>query len=407
MTDLTGKTISKYQLLELIDQQGATYIYKGFDPGANRYVAVKVLKSEYASNPDKARIFESQSQLLAKMNHPNILPIYDAGRDGEVLYRAMPYLESGSVEKHLSTFYNPMKALGLLAGVKEGLNSIHSQGYVHGNLDPAHMMLDPNDNPMLSNFGLTVPLSGKTNAYMAPEQVQGAAVDRRADVYGLGVLLYTLLIGQAPPAGVTVSPRSVRSDIPASVEQVILKAMAQNPDARFQTEDAFYGALDSALRPVAPPPQPTAAPPPQAVQPAPQQKSGSNWVGILLGILVVIALCIAAGVFFPQIKEAISGTEVPPVVTEPVQPPPIEPTKPPEAKPTKPPVEKPTEPPADSGTPVNLPALPEDGGGSKLPDICASVGMLGGTALFGFIWTSRRRQKGAPDFDDDYLDDLD
>jgi len=402
MTNLTGKTLGKYQLLELIDQLGATDVYKGNDPAANRYVAVKVLKSEYASNPDKMRLFESQSELLAKMNHPNVLPIYDAGKDGEFLYRAMPYLESGSVEKHLSNYYNPMKALSLLAGVKEGLNYIHSQGYIHGNLNPTHILLNPNGNPMLSNFGLTVPISGQTNAFMAPEQVQGGAVDRRADIYGLGVLLYTLLVGQAPPAGTIVSPRSARSDIPQAVEHVILKAMAQNPDARFQTVNDFYGALDSALRPVTPQPQPAAAAPQQAPQPVQQQKSGTNWVGILLGVLVVVALCIAAGVFFPQIKQAITGTEV--VAPAPTQPAAtrIPAEKPPtQAPPQQPPATKIPSNPGQPTIPVDEGVqLPENGdGGNPLSGICSSVGLVGGFALVGFVWTSRRRRN-----DDEYFD---
>ena len=100
---------------------------------------------------------------------------------------------------------------------------------------------------MLTDFGLPQRVGVPTNVYMSPEQVQGGAVDRRSDIYTLGVLLYEMLVGEPPPAGSVVSPRARRPDLPQDLEKVIFKAMAQNPDQRYQTAAEFSQALDEAL----------------------------------------------------------------------------------------------------------------------------------------------------------------
>jgi serine/threonine protein kinase len=168
--------------------------------------------------------------------------------------------------------------------------------------------LDEMLHPMLSDFGLPARVGAAVSPYLAPEQVQGGIVDRRADIYALGVLLYTTLVGAEPPAGMVVSPRSRRPDIPESVERVIFKAMAQNPDQRFQSATEFLSAMQTAFESPLPAPQPVYAPPPPPPPPpaaAPTQtisqtvnvggeKKGTNWVGLLIGVIFVLILCIGA-----------------------------------------------------------------------------------------------------------------
>jgi len=154
MSELIGKTIGQYQLVELIEDTGTSWIYKGFQPNMNRYVAVKVLKS---LDPAAVGTFDQQNALLAQIQHPNILPIIDSGQVDGLAYRVLRYVESGVLRDHLFEYYDPRKAAGLISGVVAGLEKIHAQGYVHGNLEPGNIYLDENGAPLLTDFGLPKP----------------------------------------------------------------------------------------------------------------------------------------------------------------------------------------------------------------------------------------------------------
>ena len=238
MSDLIGKTLDQYQITELIQETSSTLVYKGFQPNMNRYVAVNVLKSQDSA---AVQAFRQQNELLAQIQHPNILPIYDSGQAEGQVYRVMRYAEGGDLQDHIMQYYDPGEAAGLLSGVVAGLDEIHAQGWVHGNLEPSNIYLDQAGQPMLTDFGMPKASSAPITPYMSPEQVQGGIVDKRTDVYALGVLLYTLVVGETPPAGTVVSPRAKRPNLPDSVEKVILKAIAQNPDTRFQSAREFQG----------------------------------------------------------------------------------------------------------------------------------------------------------------------
>lgn len=169
------------------------------------------------------------------------------------------------------------QALGLIAGLTEALEYIQRQGYVHGNLKPSNIFLDENRRPLLTDFGQPQHAGSPPTPYMSPEQVQGGVVDHRSDVYSLGVLLYEMLVGQVPPMGAVASPRAHRPDLPDGVERAILKAMAQNPEARFQSASEFRNTLDAALRPIAPSQQSVPQQPVQTQQPyPPPAKKGSE-----------------------------------------------------------------------------------------------------------------------------------
>ena len=245
--------------------------------------------------------------------------------------------------------------------------------------------------------------------YISPEQVQGGAIDRRTDVYALGVLLYTLLVGEAPPAGVVASPRAKRPDLPESIDRVVFKALAQNPDARFQSPVEFRNALDLALRPVAPTVQPTPVQPAATSQatPPPAKKS-TNWMTItLVGVVVVAVVCLCAvalGLVMdgtiarstPAPTQPIEVTVVLPTneprPTKPEQPAPTEPPELPEptAPPIEPPPTEPVEPaPTEPGEQPDQ-GLPPSG---NLPDLCGSAGFIGGAAILGGVRMTRKRRK--------------
>jgi serine/threonine protein kinase len=386
MTELIGKNVGQYQIIELILDTSEAQLYKGFQPNMNRYVAVKVLKSQ---DPASVQAFTQQNELLAQFQHPNILPIIDSGQSEGVTYRILRYVEDGLLRDHLFQYRDPRKAAGLISRIVEGLEKIHAQGLVHGNLEPNNIFLDEGGQPLLTDFGLPKTPGAPVTPYMSPEQTQGAIVDRRTDVYALGVLLYEMLTGETPPPGVVVSPRAKRPDLPESVERVILKAMAQNPDARFQSAREFQNALTTALQPVVPAQTPAPQQPaPQPVQPAsppPPAARKTNWAAIILGIVLVIVICGGLGLILGWWSNQEGET-------------PTEPTSPPaEIIPTDAPPE-PTEPPEPTQEPEATqppePTTPPEGGEPpQLPEVCNSTGFVGGFFVLGSFLMVRKRSR--------------
>ncbi len=388
MSELTGKTIGQYQIVELIEETDSALLYKSFQPNMNRYVTVKILKPNLARDPAAVGAFTQQNELLAQIQHPNILPIIDSGQAEGLVYRVLRFVEGGLLRDHLFEYYDLRKAVGMISGIVEGLEKIHSQGYVHGNLEPSNIFLDAGGRALLTDFGIPKTPGAPITPYMSPEQVQDGVVDRRTDVYALGVLLYEMLTGEAPPAGVAASPRAKRPDLPESVEKVIFKAMAQNPDARFQSAGEFQKAITAALQPGVPAqtsgPQPVTPPPAQPAPPPPPAPKKTNWAAILLGVVLVIVVCGGSVLLFNWWSNQ-DGEEVP---VEPTAPPAeVVPTQAPE--PTQPP--EPTRDPGESEPPSPEHPIEPPSGGPDLPDICNSAGFAGGFFILGGILTVRKR----------------
>ena len=278
-----------------------------------------------------------------------------------------------------------------------GLEYIHGQGFIHGNLKATNTYLDAQGRVLLSEFGLSQPAGETSDPYRSPEQVQGGLVDKRTDVYALGVLLFELLTGGPPPAGVVASPRARRPDLPEAVERVVLKAMAQNPDQRFQSAAAFREALEQAVQvPGAPPQAPAAGAPAPTPTPAPtisqsvqvQQPKGANWAAIILAIVLVVVCLGSLFLILPNLLDG-EGAAPPPEAT--LEQPTLEPLPTDPPQPTEPP-DEPGEPPPSEQLPEIPEQLPEDPGG-QLPDICGSIGGAGLLALFGVV-ASHKRRKG-------------
>lgn len=387
MSELIGKTLGQYQIIELLDGTGEVSTYKGFQPNMNRYVAIKVLKSQ---DPAAVQAFTQQSELLAQIQHPNILPIVDSGQAEGLTYRVLRFMEGSTLRNHLFEYADLRKASGLIAGIVEGLEQIHAQGLVHGNLEPGNIYLDEGVRALLTDFGLPKAPGAPLTPYMSPEQTQGNIVDRRSDIYALGVLLYEMLIGETPPAGVVVSPRAKRPDLPEAVEKIILKAMAQNPDARFQSASEFRNALSASLQPVVPAqtsvPQQPVSQPAQPAPPPPAPKK-TNWAAIILGIFVVILICGGIGLLIGwwnnQDGEVPVEPTAPPAEIVPTEAPP-EATR--EPRPTRTP--RPTR---DPGEPAPENPIEPPEGGAELPGICGSGGFAGGFFILGSFLMFRKQ----------------
>jgi serine/threonine protein kinase len=268
---LTGQTLGQYRLLEQVGRGGMATVYRGYQPALERYVAIKILPTYLAHEPNFAARFEREAKSAARLNHPHILPVYDFGREGELNYIVMRYVEAGTLKEMLGEPLELERAVELTAQIGAALDYAHRHGVVHRDVKPANVLMDEEGWPLLSDFGLARMMEASvqltktgvgvgTPAYMSPEQGQGLAVDGRTDVYSLGVVLYEMLTGRVPfeaetPMAVVLKhitaplplPRQVNPSIPEAVERVILRALAKDPDDRYPTVGEMVAALREAV----------------------------------------------------------------------------------------------------------------------------------------------------------------
>lgn len=320
MAELIGKSIGQYQILEFIARGVTSYVYKGFQPSMNRYVAIKVLSPAEARHYDRINEFHNLARIMAQFDHPNILRVYDDGQEGQLAFVVSRYVTGGTLKEQMARFRSPQAALQILRPITEALMYIHNQEHVHGNLKPENVLLEEGK-PLLIDFGSHV-VPVVRDVYHSPEQAQGSYIDSRTDVYALGVLLFEMLVGTAPKVGTLPAPRHYRPDLPEAVEKVILKAMATNPAYRFQDVNEFYQALATAV-PAAQPSVPTThpirqQPAPTPPQPVSQQASYPTqepvrdntfilWV-MLIALLGLITACVLGVIFF-DLQDIFPGSE--------------------------------------------------------------------------------------------------
>lgn len=272
MPDLEeGYTLGPYRVEGHLGQGGMATVYKAYQPTLDRYVAIKVLPAHRAHEPGFARRFAREARAAARLTHPHILPVYDFGQEGDLLYIVMQYVEGRTLKEMLGQPMDLQTIADIISQVARALDYAHQRGVIHRDVKPSNVLIDENGWALLADFGLArmmesseqLTASGEgigTPAYMSPEQGQGLKVDARTDVYSLGVMLYEMLTGRVPyeaetPMGVILkhiseplpSPRSLRPDLPEAVEQVVLKAMAKKPGDRYASAGEMARALTEAL----------------------------------------------------------------------------------------------------------------------------------------------------------------
>lgn len=252
------KQIQGYELRERIGTGGFGAVYRAYQTTIGRDVAIKVILPDRANQPDFIRRFESEAQLIARLEHPHIVPLHDYWRDPEGAYLVMRWLRGGSLRDALEKgAFEPRAAVLLLDQVAEALAFAHRAQVIHRDIKPGNILLDEDGNAYLSDFGIAKDLnlpSSQTESnvilgsmdYISPEQARSEPVTARTDIYSLGVTLYEIITGQHPFPNVTSIERlykhindplpqiaTLNPDIQSAVNQVIQKATAKNPDHRY------------------------------------------------------------------------------------------------------------------------------------------------------------------------------
>jgi eukaryotic-like serine/threonine-protein kinase len=271
MNALVGRSLGQFRIVERIGAGGMATVFKAYQPNLDRYVAIKVLPAYHARDPVFVKRFVQEARAVAKLVHPNILQIHDFGEQDNITYIVMEYVEGGTLKDRLRHPIAVPDAVDYMIQAAEGLNCAHNNGIVHRDVKPANMLLRKDGYLLLSDFGIAKILEGTTNLtrvgtgigtpqYMSPEQGTGQAVDRRSDIYSLGIVLFHCLAGRVPftaenPLSITVKhlndPLPVEmlrtAAVPAPIEQVVVKMAAKAPQDRYQTTDELISALTGAL----------------------------------------------------------------------------------------------------------------------------------------------------------------
>ncbi len=265
-----GTELGGYRILEQLGRGGTSVVYRAEHVRLGRQAALKLL-SPGLGDLDFTDRFLRESRLAASLDHPSIVPVYDAGEEEGLLYIAMAYVE-GTDLKALVTQEGPLplrRALGIAGQVASALDAAHERGLVHRDVKPANILVSPDDRAYLSDFGAVKELAsgGMTRTgsfvgtieYCAPEQIEGGAVDARTDVYALGCVLWECLTGTPPfhrPTEVAVlnahlhaePPKLAREvpELPAGLEPVLAKALAKDPLDRYGSCGTFLAAARAA-----------------------------------------------------------------------------------------------------------------------------------------------------------------
>jgi len=267
----------RYELREQLGAGGMAEVFLGRDRVLGRTIAVKTLLTQYGGDPHFIERFRLEAQHAAALNHPNIVSVYDTGSDNGTHYIVMEYVE-GKTLRDIIREEGPLlpeRVAEIGADVCAGLSFAHSHGIVHRDIKPANIMVTPGGSVKVADFGIARAVSGDTVTqtamvlgtaqYFSPEQAQSAPVDARSDIYSLGVVLYEMLTRQVPFTGSSpvaiaykhvkeapVLPSRLNPDVPPALESIVMKAMAKNPDNRYQNAQEMREDLLRALhgRPV-------------------------------------------------------------------------------------------------------------------------------------------------------------
>jgi tRNA A-37 threonylcarbamoyl transferase component Bud32 len=256
----------RYKIEEPLGVGGSSQVYLARDQALNRDVALKVLDPAAAADGNLRRMFVKEARALAQLSHPNIVAVYDVGEVDDSPFIVMEYLAGGSMKQRIEQV-GPLKtadAVRIAVEVANGLAFAHSKGIIHADLKPANILFDANDTAKICDFGIArnpqedadTPQLYATAMYVAPERVEGKSATVQSDVYGLGLVLYEGLVGKPPFTSTNASvllrdhvvrqpvpPSHLRPSLPRELDSVALKALAKQPNLRYQKASDFATAL--------------------------------------------------------------------------------------------------------------------------------------------------------------------
>lgn len=271
--DLPRTLAARYRLDALIGVGGFGRVYRGFDTWLDRPVAVKVPRADRPVGDEEVDQCRIEAKKVARLRHPNIVPVHDVGRDGGSCFIVSEWIEGMDLATRIRDGRLPHReAARIVAEVAEALGHAHAHGYVHRDIKPANILLDGAGRAYLTDFGIAVVEeellrdvgAAGTLPYMAPEGLDDALgpADHRADIYALGVTFYEALTGRRPftaaspldireqiLAGAVPPPRSIDAGIPEALERACLRCLARGPEDRYQGADALAADLRTSLSP--------------------------------------------------------------------------------------------------------------------------------------------------------------
>jgi serine/threonine protein kinase/formylglycine-generating enzyme required for sulfatase activity len=276
MTNLIGQSLGRYHILEQLGEGGMATVYKAYDTRLERDVAIKVIRRGAFPSEQLDRIlkrFEREAKALAKLSHPNIIKVIDYGEHENSPYLVMEYLPGGTLKTRLGRPMPWQEAARIVIPIAEALDYAHEQKIIHRDIKPSNILLTAKGQPMLTDFGIakmleteeTATLTGTgigvgTPEYMSPEQWTGTTTTQ-SDIYSLGVVLYEIVTGRKPymadtPAAILLKqaseplprPGKFVSNVPSSLENILIKALARDPQNRYKTMQAFSDALQKLVQ---------------------------------------------------------------------------------------------------------------------------------------------------------------
>ncbi|CAM3719979.1 Stk1 family PASTA domain-containing Ser/Thr kinase [Cohnella lubricantis] len=272
---MIGQTLGgRYELLARIGGGGMALVYKARDILLNRFVAVKVLRQQFANDDDFVRRFRREAQAAASLSHPNIVSIYDVGQEDDTHYIVMELVEGHNLNEIIRD-RAPLQveeAVRIAAQICDALDHAHHNQIIHRDIKPHNILIGNNGRVKVTDFGIARAVTSSTITqtgsvvgsvhYFSPEHAKGVTTGEKSDIYSLGIVLYQMLTGRLPflgesPISVALKhlqesfedPRIVNPHIPQSVENVILKAMRKNPQERYASARAMLGDLETCLQP--------------------------------------------------------------------------------------------------------------------------------------------------------------